>query len=191
MVSDWDEGKLTRRRICNKIRWWKDKAGVVYGETQLTKGKTMLFDAEDLPMVKSLTWCTRIAGRTNIYAVCTSLKNPPKNFHSRITGYAFVDHINKDSLDNRKVNLRSSNHVLNARNQIKSRKNTTGITGIYLINYTSRSGSFHWAWQAKCIVNGKQCAKRFSVDKYGPELAKTLAIKARQKMEETYGFTND
>lgn len=85
--------------------------------------------------------------------------NPNKNekpkilrLHNIITGWKFVDHINGNGLDNRKENLRQSNHQLNARNRTRLVENKNSkFKGVLKQNQTKKGG-----WIARIIINEKQ-----------------------------------
>lgn len=68
--------------------------------------------------------------------------------------------------------------------KLKRSNNKTGITGVYQYAkpYTLSDGEIreNWYWEASWPdVEGESVAKAFSVKKYGDELAKQMAIRAR------------
>jgi hypothetical protein len=71
--------------------------------------------------------------------------------HNYLTGYKFVDHINGNGLDNRRKNLRESNHQLNARNRTRKIKSNSKYKGVIKQNQTNKSG-----WIARIIIDSKQ-----------------------------------
>lgn len=60
----------------------------------------------------------------------------------------FVDHINRDKLDNRKCNLRSCNAAQNGQNRGKTYRNQSGYKGV---DWVQKDGF----WRAKIRVYGK------------------------------------
>ena len=60
----------------------------------------------------------------------------------------FLDHINRDKLDNRITNLRPATKSQNNANRTALRNNKHGIKGCYWINKTS-------SWRVQCRVNKK------------------------------------
>ena len=85
-----------------------------------------------------------------------------------------VDHINKNSLDNRMYNLRVVTQNVNKANQTRLYKNnTTGTTGIY--RYEKRG-----YWQSYCRIDGKNKSKSFNDKKYGGKIGAFDAAKAYQ-----------
>lgn len=59
-----------------------------------------------------------------------------------------IDHINRDSLDNRKNNLRICNHSQNQMNRGKQNANTSGYKGVTWDKYAGR-------WLSSIKLNGK------------------------------------
>lgn len=120
----------------------------------LTRGMVALVDEEDAARVLARgPWSAQVGAGT--YARCTKYlgggaANPIKDsilMHTLITGWAYVDHINGDGLDNRRCNLRESTHALNMRNKRLYRNNTSGFKGV-----TRRNGR----WRACITCNGRR-----------------------------------
>lgn len=68
---------------------------------------------------------------------------------------------------------------------IKRSNNQSGISGVctYAKGYKLRDGSYRetWYWEASWPgENGKKVSVNFSVNKYGEELARSMAIRARK-----------
>lgn len=112
------------------------------------------------------------------YAVCChasgrNIKNQIP-FHKLImpdTDKKQVDHINRDRLDNRRINLRYVNQSINNINRRTMKSNTSGIVGLSQIKKTS-----NWiiSWVDE---DGKAMKKNFSKTLYGSvEAAKTAAM---------------
>ena len=77
-------------------------------------------DAADVPLVKNYHWCLASQGdyqwvMTNVWV---GRKHSTKRIHQLIVGRG-ADHINRDTLDNRRENLRSALQAENARNRSK------------------------------------------------------------------------
>ena len=60
-----------------------------------------------------------------------------------------VDHINKNKLDNRRINLRICSHVNNSRNSIIGKSNSSGVIGVCFNKDKNK-------WKSYLNVNGKQ-----------------------------------
>jgi len=63
----------------------------------------------------------------------------------------WVDHINNESLNNTRANLRLATPAQNLANQGQSRKNTTGYKGVYFCKHSTKN-----PWKAQIMANGKQ-----------------------------------
>ncbi len=105
-----------------------------------------------------------------------------------------IDHIDRDSTNNKIENLRSIPAEMNARNTVKNRTHfSTDKCGV---SYSERNidGVIYAKYTATACFNGKKKQNSFSVNKYGNELAKTLAFCARDAMiaelnKMGYGYT--
>lgn len=118
-------------------------------EIGLTKGMSTIIDAADLHLIEGFGWYARRGGRGKWYASAT--KGGKKiHLHRLIINApaeAFVDHINGDSLDNRRSNLRLCD---NAQNQWNRRK-LTGASGVRGVVWKARDK----IWEASIMVRGK------------------------------------
>jgi hypothetical protein len=88
-----------------------------------------------------------------------------------------IDHINKNSLDNRKANLQIATKAMQSINHNLQRNSTTGRAGVSL--YTKGTHTYAANW----YENGKKVRQYLSVIRYGEEQAKQLAIEARLAAE--------
>lgn len=97
---------------------------------ELSKGYKAIIDDEDYPFISQYRWYAHSSGK-HVYACRTErfgLRKDNKKRHiylHRVLLSAkeeFVDHVNGDTLDNRKNNLRLCSNSENSRNQI-NRKN--------------------------------------------------------------------
>lgn len=96
-------------------------------EIQLTKGNVTKTDKIFIPVVQRISMHTTIGGGNHVrpYAHC-SFNNINIQYHSLITNYTLVDHINGDTLDNRLCNLRPATYSMNNTN--KHDDDTIGIS---------------------------------------------------------------
>jgi hypothetical protein len=124
----------------------------------LTRGLFTLVDAEDyecLPILRE-KWCVlrqpRSSGRVSLYAirngkVVNGKKGTMLRMHRVIVDAPAgmdVDHISRDTLDNRRSNLRVCEHFQNTRNRVKL--NTSLYKGVH---------PHQKRWRARITVNGK------------------------------------
>lgn len=132
------------------------------------------FDLEDYDKIKNYCWCEVIDKNKgyrwlNAWDVNT---NKLVKMHQIILG-KYCDHVNRNTLDNRKKNLRPSTFSENMKNRSKFKNNTSGITGV--------------SWNSKCqkwvsYINDNN-HKRIWLGKF---VDKEDAIRARLKAEQEY-----
>ena len=101
-----------------------------YMECIVKNGRSFIFDAEDLPMVKARSWTVDEYGYVRGTKADKSIR-----FHRLIMDAEdgdIVDHINCDPRDCRKQNLRIVSQHQNAMNHSLNKNSTTGYKGVCL-----------------------------------------------------------
>lgn len=100
---------------------------------------TFLADVDDINIVKKYKW--KVTEKTNKLYVTTMINKSPKYYHRMIMKCENleVDHINGNSLDNRKSNLRLVNRQEQMHNLKPKIDNTSGIRGV---SKDSRNGKY-------------------------------------------------
>lgn len=134
-----------------------------YRIIQLTQNKVTIIDNDDYERVSKYNWCAHKEGRGYFYA-----KNSRFRLHRFILGAndpnIFVDHINGNTLDNRKCNLRLATRSENNRNVVSKRRKYKGVQSVnrkknpyrahIRVNYKYISlGSFKTAEEAALAYN--------------------------------------
>lgn len=116
----------------------------------LTRGQTAWVDDDVFEKVRLMSWQAQRKHAGKFYAVHADRRRPialhrlvmnaPENME--------VDHINGDTLDNRRVNLRICTDTENKWNRGKPSNNTSGYKGVYWRKSRRR-------WQASIGVHHK------------------------------------
>lgn len=148
-----------------------------FGKGYATSGEEFWFDLEDYDKIKDYTWNIKRDREKDAYKYVVSTgKNGKRIFlHRLVTNCPKgkdVDHVNHNTLDNRKENLRPLEHYKNIGHCKVYTNNTSGVKGV---NYDKARDK----WKACLVVNKKtKLNKRFDTFEE--------AVKARQEAEEKY-----
>lgn len=143
-----------------------------HGFAQLTRGLVALFSPEDFPLVATHNWYANpthgifyASRRGKASETASTVK-----MHKQISDGQVVDHINNDSLDNRRENLRPCTQLQNTRNakpwgsvQYKG-VSFHKITGKYrarirINGQTKQLGAFDSAESAAAVYNRAAAAE--------------------------------
>jgi len=150
-----------------------------YMTCELTKGQRFMFSKGDIETVQKHCWYYRTHG----YAA-TTIGDKIDKFHNILLGFqpteqATIDHIDCNSLNNRRENLRVASKRTQSINKTVHKNNNSGVRGVC---YDKTLNNWFAIWQDGIDQMKK---KSFSVRKYGEAQAKQMAINQRKLMEET------
>ncbi len=130
-------------------------------EIPLTRGVFAVVDVEDYDLLMARGPWHAARGRCGgFYAERTEGARITKHrvtMHEVIAGRKWMDHINGDSLDNRKSNLRPATHKENVRNRGPQRNNKSGYKGVVWHTKTRK-------WHARICVDGRTFSLRYHDD---------------------------
>jgi len=149
-----------------------------YMTCELTRGQRFMFSKGDIETVRKHCWCYG-----HEYAV-TFIGEKMNKFHNILLGFQpteqeTIDHIDCNSLNNRRENLRVASKRTQMINQTVQKNNISGVRGVC---YDRRGNRWVATWQDGI---DQQKTKHFSVRKHGESQAKQMAINHRRLMEET------
>ena len=106
-------------------------------EIQLTQGKVALVDDEDFEYLSQWKWCAVWCEGTKSFRAYTNIKVDGKyrtfvmhRLVMKTPDNMLCDHINHNTLDNRKSELRNVTHSQNCMNHRPYKRNSTGVTGV-------------------------------------------------------------
>ncbi len=126
---------------------------------ELTRGHRALIDDEDAHLAE-YDWCALVTKTGLVYGQRKGMRHeygpgetrPTFLLHRVIMGATLkaqrVDHLNGDTLDNRRANLLLADHTHNMRNIVRRRNNVTGCPGVQFHKRLQR-------FQVFMPVNGK------------------------------------
>ena len=141
---------------------------------------------EDYDEISKYRWTFTIDSNGNYRIRATSTKLHGKDLSTWLlkgTNDKVVDHINRDTLDNRRENLRLVSRSINSTNAKARIESKTNIRGVY--KRTARSGIAKESWVCEWSDITGRHSKSFSCEKYGEEEAFRLAKSLREeKMKE-------
>lgn len=98
----------------------------------LTKGYEVMIDADDVPLIAAWNWMAQASTPRHVYAARSG--NPGTiMMHRIILGVTsgHVDHIDGNTLDNRRANLRPCSHAENMMNRALDKRNKFGLPGVF------------------------------------------------------------
>jgi len=144
----------------------------------LTQDQFAIVDDEDFEELNKYNWCVRYDKGTKSYYARRSLKRNKDGvrrssiMHRHIIkpkkGFV-VDHINHDTLDNRRCNLRSVTRSQNQMNQVLLGRNKSGVTGVRWIQSNQK-------WMAQITKDKKQIYLGYFEDKQDAIEARKEAV---------------
>lgn len=123
---------------------------ICYIYTQKRNGEIsgeVLIDKEDAEKVLKKRWSINSRGY-----VTNCVNKKTIRLHTFIGGKKSLDHINRNTLDNRKCNLREITFSNNQHNKGMFRNNTSGIKGVTFVKRENR-------WHGYIRIRGKQYIK--------------------------------
>lgn len=138
----------------NEIKIFNDYA-IIFLETQKYGTKECLIDIEDIDKVKDFYWNTKPDNGQRWYVYSHNRFKREKaairlhRFITKCPKELQVDHINHNTLDNRKCNLNIVSHSENMQNKLIAKNNTSGITGV---NWHKKDKK----WVATIGINGRK-----------------------------------
>lgn len=121
------------RRLTNEIFFENDYAYMSLTKDKITK--KVIFDVEDIDTINKYKWHLHLRKKDNRYDVCSNTFGTHKTkkyialsrFLLNYDGKLCIDHINRNTLDNRKSNLRI---VTKFENNLNKGNNTSGCVGV-------------------------------------------------------------
>lgn len=141
---------------------------------KLTQNQVTIVDNDDFEYLNQFKWCAQWnPGTRSFYAVRCSYKRETGKqkaipMHREImqpSAGMVVDHINHDTLDNTRKNLRVCTQSENLMNSRKQKNNTSGLKGV---SWHKRDKK----WRADISINGKRkhlgnfSTKEFAYESY-------------------------
>jgi len=135
-----------------------------------------IVDDDDYEELSKYNWFYNNCG----YAIKNKTGDSPRQYMHRFVMGAvsgqIVDHINQDTYDNRKENLRFVTKSINARNSKKRLKvSSSGYTGVYWSKVKDK-------WSARISIDGKEIS-------LGYHSNLDDAVSARREAETLYAIT--
>lgn len=158
---------------------------IAYVET--TFGKTFLIDAADVPLIDHLTWMCRelYSGYFNVYAVHRKdgvrtnllLNRFLMKAHGHDAEGMFVDHRDRDPLNNKLSNLRVVGHRTSSLNRGHFQNTSSGMRGVYprhggrrFVAVIGDRGTHHYGGSYRTKTEAAIAADRLQVKIRGDEL---------------------
>lgn len=142
-----------------------------YGIGYTSKGERFYFDLEDYDLIKDYCWCINKQG----YVIARTIDGKRNTilFHRLLfPNSEVVDHIDHNTQNNQKGNLREVICQQNAMNHKMSKNNTSGVTGVSW-------SKVHNLWRARIHFKRKEISLGYYANFDD-------AVKARKEAEDKY-----
>lgn len=116
----------------NEIRIKENYAEVDTYDKEGNIQKTFIIDIEDVPIVARYKWGTKFYKKDNLWYVARKDNSKVIYLHSFLMGFPIetIDHINGNTMDNRKCNLRIASKNIQSINQKIIANTLSGIKGV-------------------------------------------------------------
>jgi hypothetical protein len=134
---------------CKKVKENKYDLSDDYGKCYSVNNDEILFDLEDYDLISNYYWRVVVRNNCNYKRVMTKINGVEIPMHKVITRKSYLDHENRNPLDNRKSNLREATFCQNSSNRTKQSNNTSGVIGVV---YRTDSDK----WEARININKKE-----------------------------------
>ena len=123
---------------------------------ELTKGFSAIVDDEDFEWLSKFRWCVRVISNGRAYARRRKYGSGPyrsEQMHRVILGLTdpkiIVDHIDGNSLNNQRSNLRICTHAQNCSNRGVDKRSKSGFKGVCWHGQMNK-------WRAYIVLNYRQ-----------------------------------
>ncbi len=148
----------------NWLNWYMEKVKEEFERVcwiPLTQGEWTKVDLVDAHFGSEKWYANRLGGGLKLYAARSGGPGKPMRFLSREILQAptglIVDHINGDTLDNRRSNLRLATPAENRRNTKKQEGHTSKFLGVFWAGYAKK-------WASQIQLGGKSCHLGYFLD---------------------------
>ena len=152
-------------------------------------------DKDDIERLKLHSWYIKDSTKNGPQYVAAKIHGKMVKIHRFImkesNSKVLIDHENRDTFDNRKMNLRRATYSQNNLNTKMRSTNKTGVNGVrFSEGQVSTNGKERSSYyEAICTKDGKTATKRFSTSKYGEKEAFALAVEFRNEFDKLHGIT--
>lgn len=164
IVKDKNDSNISHIKIYNKLK---------------NKYFDVLVDTKNVKIIQKVKWYIDINNKSGRIVVRGRYEERNVFLHRYIMNIIneepsiYIDHIDRNTLNNLESNLRITNNSINQRNKGVQKNNTSGIPGVRFDKNINSWVSVY------TDINGKRHTRTFSAKKYGYDEAKELAIKNR------------
>lgn len=170
------ENTIKRNKAGHKTNIWEDDIFEdEYGKYKIgycyTTGNKFYVDFDDYELVKDHCWSEIVHTGSNYSSLRAKINNKSVKM-TKLLGLEYYDHIDRNTLNNRRCNLRPATAMDNARNKSTQHNNKSGVSGVFLPKDSKK-------WIAYITINKKR-------KHLGSFADKNDAIKARLEAELKY-----